>query len=147
MYLKSIFYPYLQALRINTSSPPPPHTQRPCSNAGVPWPIPLKSDWEPLSILQGETSLWKRWELNPVSLPLLTVCDHFLSWCASEHECWDKWSYSMLLHVRRISSLNFLWYYVLLSHHLPNHSPLSQSECLQRAVQNDLIPVLAVTHN
>lgn len=105
-------------------------------------------------------SIWYHWvpfaekhvcgyELNPVSFLLLTICGNFLSCCTSEHErrgrqmilfsghfMWEQ--FHPKLPVDIMCHCHIIWH---------SHSPLSQSDCLQRAFRNDLIPGLAALHN
>lgn len=149
-YIWKVFlYPYLQALQIN-----PPHTplfthrkttlQSRYTLAHT-LEICLGTAEYPSGRNQSMEKIWTESCFPPAlnSLWSFPQVVNLWAWMPIETNGPIQW----LLHVRRVPSLNFLWYYVLLSHHLPNHSPLSQSECLQRANQNDLIPVLAVTHN
>lgn len=144
---REFFYPYLQALRIN---PHPPYTHRKTTlqSRGT-LAHTLEICLGTAEYLSGRNQSMEKIgneSCFPSALNSLRSFPQLVRlWARMPRE--TNGPIQWLMRVRRIPSLNFLWYYVLLPHHPPNHSPLSQSECLQRADQNDLIPVLAVAHN
>lgn len=76
------FFIHIYRFSESTSPTSPPYTQRKATlQCRGTLAHTLEICLGTTKYLQGETSLWRRYELNPVSLLLLTVCIHFLSWC------------------------------------------------------------------